>query len=90
MFVVCLQSLFLPAVVILLSVQCIPHEAIWDIRLQATASCFPLPALQQTSATIHFVTDLVIMALPQKIIYDLNLSWQKKLGLGFVFGLGIL
>lgn len=90
MFVVFLQALFLPVIIVLLNVQCIPHEAIWDSRLQATAKCIPLPTLQKMSASIHLISDVVIMILPQKIIYDLNLSWQKKLGLAFVFGLGVL
>ncbi|KAK7740746.1 hypothetical protein SLS53_005214 [Cytospora paraplurivora] len=64
MTVVALQSSFLIVILVLLNVQCIPHNAIWDVTIQSTAKC--------------------------KIIYDLNLTIQKKLGLAVVFSLGAL
>ncbi|KAK7966922.1 uncharacterized protein PG986_001199 [Apiospora aurea] len=90
MFIVALQSLVLVVITILLNVQCIPHEAIWDVTKVAGAKCFPLPILQKVSASTHFVTDVIMVLLPQKVVWSLNLSMQKKVGLAFVFSLGIL
>ncbi|KAK8012280.1 hypothetical protein PG991_009655 [Apiospora marii] len=90
MFIVVLQSLVLVVITILLNVQCIPHEAIWNITKVANAKCFPLPILQKVSASTHFVTDVIMVLLPQKVVWSLNLSMQKKVGLAFVFSLGML
>ncbi|CAJ2509079.1 Uu.00g141050.m01.CDS01 [Anthostomella pinea] len=90
MAVVALQAMFLPVIVVLLNVQCLPHAAIWDIRLLPDATCIPLPTLQKLSASVHLVTDVAILVLPQKIIFDLQLSLRKKAGLAVVFGLGAL
>lgn len=90
MFIVALQSLVLVVITILLNVQCIPHEAIWDVTKVANAKCFPLPILQKVSASIHFVTDVIMVLLPQRVVWSLTLSMQKKVGLAFVFSLGML
>ncbi|KAK8136734.1 hypothetical protein PG984_004674 [Apiospora sp. TS-2023a] len=90
MFIVVLQSVVLVVITILLNVQCVPHEAIWDITKMANAKCFPLPILQKVSASTHFVTDVIMVLLPQKVVWSLNLSMQKKVGLAFVFSLGML
>ncbi|KAK8003211.1 hypothetical protein PG989_002930 [Apiospora arundinis] len=90
MFIVVLQSLVLVIITILLNVQCIPHEAIWDVTKIAGAKCFPLPILQKVSASTHFITDVIMVLLPQKVVWSLNLSMQKKVGLAFVFSLGML
>ncbi|KAK8058893.1 hypothetical protein PG994_009341 [Apiospora phragmitis] len=90
MFIVVLQSLVLVVITILLNVQCIPHEAIWDVTKVANAKYFPLPILQKFSASTHFVTDVIMVLLPQKVVWSLNLSLQKKVGLAFVLSLGLL
>ncbi|KAK8100533.1 hypothetical protein PG999_010907, partial [Apiospora kogelbergensis] len=90
MFIVVLQSVVLVVITILLNVQCIPHEAIWDVTKIAGAKCFPLPILQKVSASTHFITDVIMVLLPQKVVWSLNLSMQKKVGLAFVFSLGLL
>ncbi|KAK7714070.1 hypothetical protein SLS64_004167 [Diaporthe eres] len=77
------------ATVIALNVQCIPHAAIWDITI-TDKQCFELYPLQVSSASIQLVSDIAIFLLPQRVIWTLKMTWQKRMGVSVVFGLGLL
>jgi hypothetical protein len=85
---VVIQLSFLVASVFALCFTCIPYQAIWDFTIKG--KCIDKSALEITSATIHLGSDLVILALPQKVIWSLQMSWRKKLGVSVIFSLGIL
>lgn len=87
--IIVLQCVWGVACVILLNVQCTPHEAIWKVYMPRDL-CFNLVPVQLTSGAVQLFSDVVMLVLPQKTIWNLNLSWQKKLGVSVVFGLGIL
>ncbi|KAL3477400.1 hypothetical protein BJX99DRAFT_226215 [Aspergillus californicus] len=76
------------AIIIALNLQCIPHKAIYNFRVQG--DCFDLYKLQVGSASIHLICDVVIFLLPQRIIWTLKMSWRKRLGVSIIFGLGLL
>lgn len=42
------------------------------------------------SASMNVVIDVIILLLPQRVIWNLNMSFEKKLGVSIVFSLGIL
>lgn len=75
-------------IVIALNLQCTPHETIWDFRVPG--KCFDLYPLQIASASIHLVSDVAIFLVPQRIIWNLNMTWQKRLGVSVIFGLGLM
>ncbi|KAJ0121783.1 hypothetical protein J7T55_008950 [Diaporthe amygdali] len=77
------------ATIIALNLQCIPHAAIWDLTI-TDAQCFELYPLQVSSASIQLVSDIAIFLLPQRVIWTLKMTWQKRLGVSVVFGLGLL
>lgn len=87
--VIMAQACFGAAAIFLLNFQCVPHKAIWDFTI-TKKTCLPLNALQLTSATIHLVSDVTIFLLPQRIIWTLNMSLRKRLGVAVVFSLGAL
>lgn len=87
--IIVLQCVWGVVCVILLNVQCTPHEAIWKVYMPRDL-CYNLVPVQLTSGAVQLFSDVVMLALPQKTIWTLNLSWQKKLGVSVVFGLGIL
>lgn len=76
------------ACLILLNLQCIPQAKIWEFYLEGT--CISLHKIQLASATIQVFSDVVMTVLPQKIIWELQLSPTKKLGVSMIFGLGVL
>ncbi|KAI3334677.1 hypothetical protein F4824DRAFT_501658 [Ustulina deusta] len=75
---------------ILLNVNCTPFEANWNILLPGGFCRFSFPALTLSSAIINFVLDLVPLILPQRIIWSLNMSRSKKIGVSLVFAVGLL
>ncbi|KAJ5375606.1 Serine hydrolase FSH [Penicillium concentricum] len=78
------------AIVVSLNMQCIPHSAIWDITILATSKCFDLYKLQVASASIQLISDVAILLLPQQVIWSLKMTWRKRMGVSFIFGLGLL
>ena len=47
-------------------------------------------ALDLTSASINFIIDVVVLILPQKVIWGLQMSFSKRLGVSTVFMFGFL
>ncbi|KAF7538493.1 hypothetical protein G7054_g2885 [Neopestalotiopsis clavispora] len=88
MTLVALQVSWGIACIILLNLQCIPHQAIWEFYLPS--KCFKLPKVMLTSASVQVFTDFVMILLPQRIIWSLHLNWRRKIGMSLVFGTGIL
>jgi hypothetical protein len=68
--------------------QCRPHAAIWKFYLPS--KCYSLPDVMLTSASVQVASDIIMFFLPQRIIWRLQMNWQKKLGVSIIFGVGIL
>ncbi|GLA60859.1 hypothetical protein AtubIFM54640_001357 [Aspergillus tubingensis] len=65
-----------------------PHEAIWKFYLPS--KCYSLPDVMLTSASVQVASDITMFFLPQRIIWRLQMNWQKKIGVSIIFGVGIL
>ncbi|KAJ8125885.1 hypothetical protein O1611_g7753 [Lasiodiplodia mahajangana] len=73
---------------IVINVQCNPHALIWDKTLSGT--CIQEKLYDVITATLNLLMDLAILLLPQKVIWRLKLSTKRKLGLSFVFAIGLV
>lgn len=67
---------------------CQPREKLWNLSLPG--KCIDITVLNIASASVNFVSDLVILLLPQKIIWGLHMSVSKKLGVAALFAVGLL
>ncbi|KAF3077642.1 hypothetical protein CFAM422_000185 [Trichoderma lentiforme] len=76
------------AIIIALNLQCTPHERIWDFTVPGT--CWNLYTLQVISASVQLGSDVAMFCLPQHTIWTLQMTWQKRLGVAAIFGMGIL
>ncbi|KAL7937156.1 hypothetical protein V8C35DRAFT_216624 [Trichoderma chlorosporum] len=76
------------AIVIALNLQCTPHERLWDFRVPGT--CWDLYNLQVSSAAIQLASDIAMFCLPQHTIWTLKMTWQKRLGVAAIFGMGVI
>ncbi|CAJ2512531.1 Uu.00g055460.m01.CDS01 [Anthostomella pinea] len=85
---VAIQLSFCVASVFALCFTCIPIQKIWDFTLPGT--CLVKSRVEITSAAIHLASDLVILSLPQKVIWELQMSVRQKLGVSVIFSLGVL
>ncbi|EQB58540.1 hypothetical protein CGLO_01210 [Colletotrichum gloeosporioides Cg-14] len=88
MGVVGFQCLWGILCIILLNMQCTPHNAIWEFYVPS--KCFALPKVMLTSASVQVATDIVMVLLPQRIIWGLQMNLQRKIGISIIFGVGIL
>ena len=64
--------------------ECRPLSTIW------TKNCLPSKASSITFASVNLATDIVILALPQRVIWKLNRSSRERLAISILFLLGIL
>lgn len=106
MAIVALQWIWGVACMILLNLQCIPHNKIWEFYLPG--KCISLHTIQLCSASIQLFSDLAMTLLPHKVVWSLQMTCtyasvfsllvylltktigRKKLGVSLVFGCGAL
>lgn len=88
-----LMSLATVAVIVVLSVSCIPLEALWTPSLQPKAKCLPLRtvynvAYVQSGFTI--VIDLILTLSPIVILWNVRIKMVKKIRICTLMSLGLV
>lgn len=86
--VIILQCLWGLICILLLSVECRPHDPVWKSHLPS--KCYTLPDIMLTSSTIQVVSDFAMLILPQRMVWKLQMSRAKKTGVSIIFGVGVL
>ena len=71
--------------------QCIPVNAAWT-KWDGTgpAKCINANAIGWTSAAINIVLDTIIIILPLPVLTRLVMSWERRIYILVMFGLGSL
>lgn len=67
--------------------QCIPLAALWDPSIQ-NAWCFRLSYQAVAMAIINIITDIIILVIPLKPIWELMISTTRKWQLSIILSLG--
>lgn len=70
------------------AITCLPHESIWQPWVKG--KCIDRKALGVFTAIFNVIMDLLILLLPQRIIWNLRMSMTRKIGISLVFSVGIL
>ncbi|KAI1334901.1 hypothetical protein F5Y15DRAFT_262187 [Xylariaceae sp. FL0016] len=81
---------FYLALVVAFNVACTPIEANWNILIQGDCSRVDTKYTNLSVSVFNFLSDVIILAIPQRAIWRLNMSMQKKLGVALVFAIGLL
>lgn len=68
---------------------CSPRAMFWDKTI-TRGKCLDIFQINLIGAIICIVSDLTILLLPLSRISQLNVSKQKKIGLAFLFAIGVL
>lgn len=76
------------AVLIVMMLDCIPFEKNWDITVDGY--CVDTNAFALGSGSIAIITDVINVALPFYIFSSLKISLRRRMGLLFLFSLGLL
>jgi len=83
-----LNVVYYTAATIVESMQCTPRELIWDPTVKGW--CLNTKAVEVISASVNVVSDIVILVAPQFVIWRLQLSKAKKIGVALIFAVGLL
>ena len=67
--------------------QCRPLAASWNPKL---GHCRPIQREEYASVSIGMALDLSIVALPLPTIWKLQMPLRRKIGVSFLFSLGLL
>jgi hypothetical protein len=67
---------------------CQPREKLWNATVSGT--CLDVPKAGIAASVVNFVSDVIILVLPQKVIWGLHMSTSKKAGVAAIFALGLL
>jgi hypothetical protein len=80
--------LFYTACTIVEIFPCTPREKLWKFTLEG--KCMDVTKVNIVSASINFMSDFIILLLPQKLIWRLHMSTSKKTGIASIFAVGLL
>ena len=70
--------------------QCLPISSIWD-KTTTNAKCLPVSAvIGFTGAGLSIVEDIIILLLPLPVVWKLQMSTKKKIGVIFMISVGSL
>ncbi|KAF2760850.1 hypothetical protein EJ05DRAFT_243993 [Pseudovirgaria hyperparasitica] len=67
---------------------CLPIHAFWEIPLKPTAKCLDTFALWKALAAINIVSDVLIAALPLRVVWGLKMTRTKRILCCLLFALG--
>ncbi|KAF2184012.1 hypothetical protein K469DRAFT_710387 [Zopfia rhizophila CBS 207.26] len=67
---------------------CTPRTKLWDPTIQG-GHCLDWPVISTFSNVVTLISDLMIWLLPQRVIFSLQLSRSRKIGLSLLFTIGI-
>lgn len=70
------------------SLICVPFERIWDKTVPGV--CYNGRPLNTALGTFNLISDIMILILPQRVIWRLNMSRKRRIGVAMVFAIGLL
>ncbi len=71
-------------------VNCTPFESNYNPLVPGGFCRFSIPQFGLASSTTNLVLDLIPLTLAQKVIWGLQVSWRKRLGVSLIFLIGIM
>ncbi|KAL8846865.1 MAG: hypothetical protein Q9221_008064 [Calogaya cf. arnoldii] len=86
MFLIVLNSLFYTVFFFIPIFQCTPRRKIWDE--QTPGRCLDVIGLYYTSAIFNTISDIAMLSVPIYLVWNLQMSVRRKVGISFVFCTG--
>ncbi|RYC57669.1 hypothetical protein CHU98_g8547 [Xylaria longipes] len=78
---------FYTIILISANLSCKPYAKLWDKTLPG--NCSGNDVIDIATASYNFVSNTLILLLPQRMIWRLHLNTRKKIGIAFIFAIGI-
>jgi hypothetical protein len=67
---------------------CTPREKIWN-KLHVGGHCMNYRAIIMSTAIFNVVSDLAILLLPVRTVWNLQIPIRKKIAISLLFGTGL-
>jgi hypothetical protein len=67
--------------------ECTPRERLFDPKIPGT--CIDIPMLLLITGIFNIITDVIILLLPVKAVWDLKMQIRKKTVVVLVFTFGL-
>lgn len=74
--------------IVLVNVACVPHSYLWDRTIPGGYCRINTAYTSLSAACFAFATDVIILFIPQRVIWKLNMSRSRKVGISVVFAFG--
>ena len=68
--------------------ECVPRARIWNKQISGT--CVNISTLLNTSGIFNMVTDVMILLVPVKAVWNLQMNKQRKIWTVLVFTVGLM
>ncbi|KAK7706635.1 hypothetical protein SLS64_007466 [Diaporthe eres] len=88
-FMIWANIVFCIVMLILVNLSCVPYEYLWNRTLKGGYCRINTAYTSLSAACFAFSTDIIILFIPQRVIWKLNMSRNRKLGVSVVFALGM-
>lgn len=69
--------------------RCVPQRKVWDVFYQGGHCAVDVSIMNVVSSVLNLVSDLAILAVPQLIIWRLNMTRANKASVAILFLVGI-
>ncbi|KAJ2992348.1 hypothetical protein NUW58_g2196 [Xylaria curta] len=80
--------IFYTAALLTLNLACQPFRKTWNKTVEGT--CIDSKSLHLCAVIVNLILDLAILILPQPVIWRLQMTTPRKIGVSTVFAIGIL
>lgn len=68
--------------------ECTPRSRIWDSSIEGT--CINVPSLLNISGLFNIITDMLILLVPVKSVWKLNMDRGRKVACVLLFSVGFM
>ncbi|KAI1116257.1 hypothetical protein F5Y14DRAFT_407368 [Nemania sp. NC0429] len=80
---------FYIALIVAFNVACTPIEANWNVLINGDCTRVDTKYTNISASAFNLISDVLILLIPQRVIWKLNMSTQKKIGVSLVFAVGL-
>ncbi|KAJ0108407.1 hypothetical protein J7T55_005384 [Diaporthe amygdali] len=88
-FIIWANIIYCVVTIIVYSLSCVPFEYLWNRTIENGYCRMNTAYTSLWSACFLFLTDIIILIIPQRVIWKLNMSRSRKLGVSVVFTFGM-
>ncbi|KAI1174365.1 hypothetical protein F4777DRAFT_554246 [Nemania sp. FL0916] len=81
---------FYIALIVAFNVACTPVEANWNVLIKGDCSRVNTKYTNLSTSAFNLISDVLILLIPQRVIWKLNMSTKRKIGVSVVFAIGVL